>query len=84
MNPEFSLKNDGCDVTNKNSRHRIESIVIKKDRCSFDAEKKNGDFLFPTRVLTRSGSADPALNYAISAKWPLRQVRPSIPSLTSL
>jgi hypothetical protein len=26
-------------------------------------------FLFPTRVLARSGSADPAFNNAISAKW---------------
>jgi hypothetical protein len=32
-------------------------------------KRKMEIFLFPTRVLTRSGSADPALNYAISAKW---------------
>lgn len=31
--------------------------------------RKIETFLFPTRVLARSGSADPALNYAISAKW---------------
>lgn len=31
--------------------------------------RKVETFLFPTRVLARSGSADPAFNYAISAKW---------------
>jgi len=31
--------------------------------------RKSMTFLFPTRVSTRSGSADPAFNYAISAKW---------------